>query len=264
MSVLEPDVTTVRGQVWNRALATRVTTEVAREGDCWLTKSESPRCATPCSGTDVCGAEERCVPASVSRSVGDVKVTGLAAPVAMSPLMPGNNYFVSGDFPARGFEPGASIDLSATGGDLEPFELHGIGVEGLELPADDWILRADVPFVVTWQAGTTKGAVVRVSLNVDQHGSAPVNLACETADDGELSIDAVLVNALLEAGVTGFPSGHVNRETVDSVQLANGCIELSVGAHVRRGLGVDGYVACTKQSDCPEGKTCNLKLQRCE
>lgn len=263
-AVLEPEVTVVRGQVWNAAVATRVTTEVAREGDCWLVKSESPHCETSCAGSEVCSADARCVPAPASRSVGKVVMRGLLAAVEMSPLMPGNNYFVSGDFPEKGFDPGSAIALEAAGGDVSGFSLHGVGVENLELPEADWVISKGHPFTLSWSQGSVSDAVVRVSFNVDQHGSAPVNLACETADDGELTVDAKLIDALIDAGVTGFPSGHVTRETVDSVSVDSGCIELSIGAHVRRGLGVEGYVACTKQADCPDGKTCNLKLQRCE
>lgn len=204
------------------------------------------------------------MPAQVSRSVGDVTISGLARPVQMSPLMPGNNYFVSGQFPAQGFEPGAAVRLQAAGGDLKPFTLRGVGVEQLELPEAAWLLERDKPFVVTWNAGSVAEAVVRVSFNVDQHGTAPLVLSCETEDDGEISIDTALINALLDAGVTGFPSGHVNRETVDSIQQGSACIELAIGAHVRRGLKVAGYTACMKQSDCPDGQTCNLQLQRCE
>jgi hypothetical protein len=262
--VLEPDVTTVRGQVWDKPSSSRIVTEVARQGDCWLTKSENPRCSPSCSGTETCGADGQCAPTPLSRSVGDVTLSGLARAVKMSPLMPGNNYFVSGDFPARGFEPEANILLEAAGGDLQPFSLRGMGVAQLELPAADWQLERGKPFVVTWNAGSVPAAVVRISLNVDQHGSAPLALGCETPDDGELSIDARLVDALLDAGVTGFPSGHVNRETVDSIEQGQACVELAIGAHVRRGLKVAGYTACMKQSDCPSGQTCNLELQRCE
>lgn len=263
-AVLEPDVTTVRGQVWDKPARSRILTEVARNGDCWLTKSENPRCSPSCSGTETCSADGVCVPVPISRSVGDVSILGLARPVKMSPLMPGNNYFVAGEFPAHGFEPGAAVLLEAVGADLKPFTLSGIGVAQLELPEAAWLLERDEPFVVTWNAGAVPEAVVRVAFNVDQHGTAPLVLGCETKDDGELSIDAGLINALLDAGVTGFPSGHVNRETVDSVRQGDACVELAIGAHVRRGLKVAGYTACVRQSDCPDGQTCNLQLQRCE
>lgn len=262
--MLEPDITTVRGQVWDKPSSSRILTEVARDGDCWLTKSENPRCSPSCSGTETCSASGECVAAPLSRSVGDVSISGLARAVKMSPLMPGNNYFATGEFPAHGFEPGAAILLEAAGADLKAFTLRGTGVAQLELPEADWLIERDKPFVVTWNAGQVAEAVVRVAFNVDQHGTAPLVLGCETPDDGELSIGASLINALLDAGVTGFPSGHVNRETVDSTVQGSACVELAIGAHVRRGLKVAGYTACMKQSDCPDGLTCNLQLQRCE
>lgn len=263
-AVLEPDVTTVRGQVWDKPSSSRILTEVLRKGDCWLTKSENPHCSPSCSGSETCGADNQCTSAPLSRSVGTVTISGLAQAVEMQPLMPGNNYFVSGDFPAQGFSAGSQVTLAAAGGDLKPFALRGVGVAQLELPEAEWLLEPDKAFTVSWNVGAETEAVVRVSLNVDQHGTAPLNLACETADDGELTIDVELINALLKAGVTGFPSGHVNRETVDSTKQGSACVELAIGAHVRRGLKVAGYTACMKPSDCPEGKKCNLQLERCE
>lgn len=262
--VREPDVTTVRGQVWDKAVSSRLVTEVASDGDCRLSRSENPRCSPSCDGSETCTAQGQCVVPRLSQGVGKVAISGLARPVEMEPLLPGNNYFAAADLPMPGFEPKAAIALTADGAGSPGFQLVGIGSEGLELPSEAWVLTPGQPFVVTWNAGSVAAAVVRVALNVDQHGTAPLSLSCETADDGELHIAASLVDALLAAGVTGFPSGHVNRETIDHAAYGAGCVELAIGAHVRRGLGVAGYTACTKAGDCPEGKTCNVKLQRCE
>jgi hypothetical protein len=89
-------------------------------------------------------------------------------------------------------------------------------------------------------------------------------MTCLTEDDGELEITAKLIDALLDAGISGFPTGNVYRETLDSVELDAGCVELGVGAHEQRTLKVAGYVPCMKQADCPDGQTCNVALERCE
>lgn len=265
-AVLEQDYTSVRGKLLNAVVRTTILTEVASSSECKLVKAENPYCSGGCESGQVCSSDAKCVAAPVSQSVGQVELAGLAAAVRMLPVVPGNNYFVSGDveFPHPGFLPGAAIALTATGADLPGFSLSGKGVAALELAQGDWVLERTQAFLVTWTEDSVEDATLRITLRVDQHGNSPVTLTCVTADDGELEIPSTLVDALLDAGVTGFPTGQVYRETLDSVELSAGCVELAMSAHQQRTLRVAGYVPCRKQQDCPEGKTCNLQLERCE
>ena len=265
-AMLEQDYTSIRGKVLNAVVSSAILTELASDSGCKLVKAENPYCSGGCDSGQVCSSDAKCVAAAVSQSVGNVAISGLAAAATMKPVVPGNNYFVSGDieFPHPGFEPGSATALTATGGDLPGFSLYGKGVAALALAQGDWILERTKPFLVTWTKGGVEEASLRITLRVDQHGTSPVTLTCVTDDDGELEVSATLVDALLDAGVTGFPTGQVYRETVDSVELGAGCVELAMAAHQQRTLRVAGYVPCRKQQDCPDGKTCNLPLERCE
>jgi hypothetical protein len=265
-ATIEEDYTTISGKVLNKFVRSTILTEVKADEECRLIKAENPYCSPSCGSGTVCSSDQECVDAALSQSVGVVEIAGFLKPVSMKPVVPGNNYFVSGDvdFPHPGFEPGAAAVLTAPGGDLPGFTLRGTGVAKLELTEGAFELERGKPFKVAWTAGDIDAARVRVTLRVDQHGNSPVTMTCISKDDGELEVAAALVDALLDAGITGFPSGNVYRETVDSVDLDAGCVDFSVGAHEQRALKVAGYVPCTKQADCPEGTTCNTMLERCE
>jgi hypothetical protein len=265
-ATIEEDYTTISGKVLNKFVRSTILTEVKSDDDCSLMKAENPYCSPSCGSGTVCSSDKECVDAAMSQSVGVVEIAGFLKPVSMKPVVPGNNYFVSGDadFPHPGFEPGAATVLTAPGADLPAFTLRGTGVAKLELEEGAFELGRDKPFKVAWTAGDVDAARVRVTLRVDQHGNSPVTMTCISKDDGELEVAAALVNALLDAGITGFPSGNVYRETLDSVELDAGCVDFAVGAHEQRALKVAGYVPCTKPADCPEGTTCNTMLERCE
>jgi hypothetical protein len=265
-ATIEDDYTTIGGKVLNRFVRSTILTEVESDADCSLIKAANPYCSPSCGSGKVCSSEQECVEAALSQSVGTVDISGFLKPVNMTPVVPGNNYFVPGadDFPHPAFEPGAAVVLAAAGGDLPGFTLNGVGVAPLALDETDFELARGKPFKISWTAGDVAAARVRVTLRVDQHGNSPVTMTCLSPDDGELEIAAKLVDALLDAGISGFPSGNVYRETVDSVELDAGCVELDVGAHEQRALKVAGYVPCKKQADCPEGTTCNVALERCE
>jgi hypothetical protein len=69
-----------------------------------------------------------------------------------------------------------------------------------------------------------------VRVNVDQHGTAPVTIVCDTADDGGFAIPVALIDAMFDAGVSGFPSGALVRRTVDRTAGDAGCIDLHVAS----------------------------------
>ena len=68
----------------------------------------------------------------------------------------------------------------------------------------------------------------------------------------------------LNFGVSGFPSAVMQRRTVDSLTVSDGCVELEVTGP--RGIDVDvaGHTPCNKTEDCPPGQTCNVPIQTCE
>ncbi|MCA9706751.1 MAG: hypothetical protein KDK70_12945, partial [Myxococcales bacterium] len=107
-------------------------------------------------------------------------------------------------------------------------------------------------------------AHVRIEINIDQHGISPATLVCDVPDTGSYSVPATLVDALLQAGVSGFPSANLYRQTIDSTQGPTGCVELRIRGRTPTAVEVEGHTACNVPEDCPPGQTCNIVIQTCE
>ena len=69
---------------------------------------------------------------------------------------------------------------------------------------------------------------------------------------------------LVDAGVTGFPSGSLERRTADRAEAGAGCLDLAVSIPLDVPVDVVGYTPCVSDEDCPEGMECNEELQICE
>ena len=106
-------------------------------------------------------------------------------------------------------------------------------------------------------------AVVRVDVNIDQHGNSPVVLQCDFPDTGSAVISAALVDALLTSGVSGYPNGRISRRTVDSAPVGDGCMEFIVASPRGPDVRVIGHTPCKSDTDCPEGETCNVAVETC-
>ncbi|KIG12491.1 hypothetical protein DB30_01308 [Enhygromyxa salina] len=102
-----------------------------------------------------------------------------------------------------------------------------------------------------------------LTINVDQHGLSPATLECEGPDSGSFEVPAAVIDALLSAGVSGFPTGHAYRRTVDSTQADTGCVEFQIRAHRAATLEVGGHTPCTNDVDCPDGQTCDIMKETC-
>jgi hypothetical protein len=77
-------------------------------------------------------------------------------------------------------------------------------------------------------------------------------------------VPAAVVDALIAAGVSGFPSGSLTRGTVDCVQFEQGCVDFSVASYTPVEVSVQGCVPCSGPDTCPEGMTCNLETYLCK
>ncbi len=217
------------GRVFDSVDFNGVPTVKDTEGPCRILQRKPWFCDPPCQPGNQCTSQGTCVAMPAPVDVGQVSVTGLSAPIQVSPDAGLNYTFL--DFDSAPFEPGAALELSAQGKEFAAFQLSGTGVEPLVLESIKWTLVMNEPFVARWTAGTT-GATVLISLNVDQHGSTPATLVCEVADDGEYEISAEMVSALLLFGVNGAPTAYVFRRTIDSVELDQGCVEFEVYSQV--------------------------------
>ncbi len=257
---------TVTGSIAEGIVPVTVLTALGSEGDCQLLRRENLFCDPACTPDQTCDFDGTCIPYPTSQDLGTAEMTGLLVPVVMEPVEPGFKYFNT-SLPVPAFDPGSVITLTTTGGTYGALTLHGVGVEPLVIPQGDLVLEREVAIPIRWTAPV--GPVVRseiyARITVDQHGVTPVQIACVTADDGELDVPAALVTQLIDLGVTGFPNGVVHRRTADSAPVGDGgCAELVVNAPQELTIRVDGFVPCDDPSDCPDGQTCNLVTGLCE
>lgn len=195
--------------------------------DCRLLQRPNPFCNPACGEDEVCVADGVCSSTPRAQDMGTIQFRGLAQCLSLTPKVPGNNYFATDV--ALGIAPlGSAIELQMPAGGASA-TLYGVGVEDLPLAEQAWDLVQGSPLTIEWPAPASPSrSRMLVFLNIDQHGAAPVTLVCDTADDGELSISTQAVDALFEAGVSGFPNAGLVRRTMDSVSTQAGCVEFAV------------------------------------
>jgi hypothetical protein len=256
-----PQFTSITGSVTDGVVPTSVPEVVAEAGDCSLVVSPRFECDAACTALQTCGPDG-CVDFPEQHSVGDVTISGLAVPMVMSPT--GRNSYsnpTSAMLPHPGFEPGATLVLSAAGDEYSGFELSGWGVSPLSVPAALPEVRRDLPTEIRWTAPESVGvARVYLALNIDNHGASAARIECLTDDDGELDIDAGLTSQLLDRGLSGFPSLTLHRRTVDQTTIEPGCVEFVVGSELVIDVDVEGLTTCSTNDDCPSDQTCQPNL----
>lgn len=260
---VDPEYSIVDGAVLDGVVPVTVLTEVTRVDDCQLLRKENPFCNPACAQDETCDFDGSCLPYPTEQDLGTVSILGLSGKVEMTPLPPGARYFNT-QLPHPAFEPGAFIELRA-GGWAGDITLHGVGVTPIILGEATWSLRAGEDLPIHWDV--PEGLVrseVQLRLSIDQHGSSPMSLSCVFADDGVGLVPAVLIDGLLAAGISGFPSGVLSRQTADHADLNTGCMDFVVATPRVPNVRVDGSTPCNAQDDCPEGQTCNLELEICE
>lgn len=259
------DYAFVDGKLSDAVLPTDVLTEVAASGDCRILRRENPFCDPPCGGDETCDLSGSCVPYPSTVDAGTVSVRGLSSAVEMEPVEPGNTYFDT-SIANPPWTPGDPLSLSTDGGEVAPFELHGFAPDTLVGVAELWTLAAGTALEITWNPPTTDvGTEVVAVLRIDQHGTTPSALECVFPDTGSGVVSAETMDALIDAGLTGFPAGELRRRTADHADLDNGtCVEfLARSVQVPR-VEIEGYTPCRTDAECPEGQTCNVELERCE
>ncbi len=258
------DGANVDGKVADGVVPSAVLELVTAEGDCTIHRQLTPYCDPPCEAGDTCTFEGECVPYPENQDLGTVSVSGLVEPVELEPLVPGYTYYNT-SLPSPPFEPGALVTLEMPGGTYGPQTLYGVGVEPLTGLEEEWLVESGVDKVITWDppAGGARSRV-RVRMSIDQHGATPGRLECVFEDTGTGTVPGAILAALVDAGVTGFPSASARRFTADQADLGVGCMDLEVSAPVDVGLDVANYTPCLADEDCPKGEDCNEELQICE
>ena len=265
---LSNDFTSVGGKVSDGIIPIQVPVVVASEGDCQLLTPPTLLCDDGClASTETCGANNVCVPAPRARDLGTVTVHGMVVPIEMTPNPNTRSYANPAipRLPHPGFEPGADLRITTSGGDYPPFELRGWGISLLELPPDPIRVESGTASAVRWGApGEAGPARMHVVLNINNHGSSEARVECDFPDTGVGEVPATLIDGLIAQGFSGDPTIIMTRRTATSVAIEPGCVELLVSSGFEVDAAVEGVLSCddtTNSSDCPSGQTC-LSLER--
>lgn len=252
--------TSVRGQVYDAVTPRDVPVEVAAEGYCRLFTAPMLSCNPVCDvSSQVCAAGNACQPRPQPRDLGRVDVRGLRVPLRMQANAATKAYAnpASAGLPHPGFEPGASVLLSSSGGDYEPISLLGWGVASLEGVSELVPVRAGIPLTLSWRPPPDAGpARVHLNLNINHHGSSSNWIECDVPDVGAAAIPAALIDALLERGQSGYPTLTVARRSISSVAIEPGCVDFQVAATTVSDVQLEGLRSCSGPTDCEPGQLC--------
>lgn len=258
--------TLLSGAISDGVAPTGVHRVIRSEGACELLGPRDLFCATACGSGMTCAGDDMCVPTPMKQSAGTVTVTGLLAPVEASAngITGEYNATISNPYPA--FETGAAIELSAAGGVVPAFKLHGWGVPELVTSLSTVNVVSGSPVALTWDATgvNTDHSEIFINFSVNVHGAITGWIECTVPDTGSFDLPASLVSDLIELGLSGFPRMTMTRRSADATDLSTGnCVDFEVGSQVTIELTVDGLVSCNDDDDCPEGQTCTPELS-CE
>jgi hypothetical protein len=208
------------------------------EGDCILWRRVNPFCDPSCESGKTCDFNGNCIPSPIQQDAGVITIDGLSDPVSIEPLPPGNNYFTS-DITHPAFGPGDPIEMTTTDGYFGVLNMQGVGVEPLVDSKPVWTIEPGQPLNVTWQAPAEDiGSRINLSLNIDLHGQSPLTMICDFPDTGQAVISAALIDKLINTGISGNPSGSLTRRTVDSLDVAGGCVEFLITSRLKADVQV--------------------------
>lgn len=256
--------TAIDGVVRNGVPPASIADPTFEEAGCRLLRRRRLVCEPPCAPSQTCDVGATCIDAPLGQDQGQVTFAGLVAPVTLSPLPPGSTYFFT-RLTHPGFADGDLIRLTSTAGYLGALELYGVGVSQVAPTEPLVVVTEGQPLALAWDAAAPDArSRVLVELTIDQHGLTPVTAVCDLPDTGSAVIPSAVVDGLVAAGVTGFPSGRVTRRTVDSVTVGAQCAEFVVSSVRDLQLEVTGFVPCISTADCPSGTTCTLAIQQCQ
>lgn len=252
----------VEGLVRDGVVPADVLDEVSSEGDCTLWRRTNPFCDPSCASGETCDEDGECIAYPLGVDLGVVSVHGLLGAVEMSAVEPDKAYFNT-SLPNPPWTAGDVVVLRAGAG-ADALELWGVGLPDFAPVETAWVLTAGTPLALTWDSPATDvGSKVRLDVTVDQHGATPISLTCLFDDDGAAELPASQVDALLAAGISGFPNGKLSRQTADRVDLSTGCVDLRLRAPRTPSVSVSGHTPCTEDEDCPDGQTCDEATETC-
>jgi len=209
---------------------------VAQAGACAFYEHALGPCDESCDG-DCGGASPGiCLPYPTYASAGDISVTGLEEDLELQFVEPG--FYVPETQPMGDlFQPGASIRVTAPGGDFPAFEMEARGVADLDDDFPTMVLDDDRDHVVTWRAGGDEATGFRLVLRTGWHGGPyEMMLLCEAPDEGQLEIPRELIRMLPRFGLDATLAPHPSEAARFTRRVAEtelGTVELLVAHTVR-------------------------------
>jgi hypothetical protein len=260
---VQADYSIVDGKVADGVVPASIPEDAGRIGPCALLRRRSLFCDPPCVFGDTCGEGGACIPFPLQQDLGTVTITGLEKAISLTAIQPGNAYFDT-DLPHPISRAGCAVALTSTASPIGPLALSG-ATSPILAPVDaQWTFARDSALAVLWDSppAPTRGEIL-LTVTVDQHGSSPLSLRCLFPDTGQGEVPREAVNALIDAGVSGYPNGRLVRRTVDRQQSEAGCVDLTVSSAREVTVRVAGSIPCRQDADCPEGQSCDRARELC-
>jgi hypothetical protein len=259
-------VTTFTGSVGNLPQPELTIWEIVTEDEasgCSLLKPRVPSCPAGC-GTGACVDDAQCADYPTRHSVGDVTIDGVQTTagetsMTIKPQKPRFDYVKTASvtllYPPA--DEGAPLLLTSAGGEYTPLRLESSGIAPIELQQEGALpLSSEEPLHLQWAAPSKGKSRIEIKVDISHHGGAKGKITCDTDDDGELDIPAVLTKGLIEFGVAGFPTVEVTRVARGVGNVEPGRVEFSVISMDDRELTVPGLTSCMSDDDCPESQVC--------
>lgn len=259
-----PATTSIIGKLWDGPNPTPVAFMPTMEAEgCTLMVPRVLFCSSCASGS-LCVDDEVCQPYATPQTVCRVHVRGIGEEeLVMDPIA--NNYQPKAGsvVPHPPCAEGDTVSLAADGGEYPPFELSTKCIPPLVFEGTYQIVTGE-PLQLTWTApAQPELSHILVKLDISHHGGTKGKIECDVPDTGSLAIPAVMIDALVELGVAGFPTIELTRANVnaagDSPQTEN--VTLSLLSPVERAVEIEGLTSCaSNDAQCPEGQTCQADL----
>ena len=259
--LLGEDYTSVSGAVMDGVAPSNVPDVLGTSGTCTLFGPRDLFCDPACTTLgETCGEEGVCIAAPTKQDVGTVTVDGMNTEVVIDLGSITSDYSLVFDDPYPGFDEGAGLTLTATGGVFEPITLTGSGPGPVTGAQESVTVQEDTPVTLSWDAGGVADTQMQVLLDVNVHGARTGWIVCDAPDSGDFEIPADLVTSLINLGLSGFPKLVLTRRSIDTAEVSSGCVELSVHAQTTLTVEIPGLLSCNTDEDCESGQVCEEDL----
>jgi hypothetical protein len=252
--------TSVLGRVYDAPMPQQLAWDIADSAQgCELRIPVVPFCEPSCGTTAVCTKEQGCVAYPAAQDLGTVTMTGLqASAIEMKPIAGTYQLPPEIHLPHPPTEEGAAIGLQTGATAVGPFQIKGKGIAPLQLLGPELVpLDGAAPLILQWEPpADTKASRIQIKVDISHHGGLKGVIECDADDDGELAIEASLLEQLIGLGTAGFPTINVTRIATSGTRLDSGRLLLTVLSRVERALDVPGVVSCNDDDECATGQTC--------